>query len=333
MMNRDNKYDSVADYLQENNSDTKPVAVEKQRRGDDADPRISDMAAWIRDVWDALEPDKQIVSRIKARTISKISTHKKHSYITRISRYAAVVAIMLVAGGAGAFLVEYFTGRNTLPTAEKLISIKAPMGSRTEVALPDGTTVWLNSGSRLDYRVDFHDYRYVVLSGEAFFEVARMEKIPFLVKTNIFNITVLGTSFNVRAYPGERSSQVFLTEGSIRLQSEKYGLSDTMLSPMEKAVFGGAANPDGFEILHNVNPRESLGWRDGRLIFNGERLRDLADKMERWYNVDIEIPNEKLAEERITGEFAGESIEQALGALQRSLSFTYTKRDNLIYIQ
>ncbi len=208
--------------------------------------------------------------------------------------------------------------------------VKVPMGSKTEIQLPDGTRVWLNSGSEVSYPSVFEpELREITLSGEAFFDVQKNDRIPFIVHAGDLDVQVLGTSFNVKSYPGEDFTETTLVEGSVKL-SNRDSKETVVLKPGERAVM--IKNRKQFDRSDHVETDLYTSWKNGKLVFKRERFGDLAVKMERWYNIQITISNKKLSDERVTGVFEQESVEQALRALQISVPFQYEIRKNNIVI-
>lgn len=227
-------------------------------------------------------------------------------------------------------------------------------GSRTKIQLPDGSSVWLNSSSKLTYDNEHFGtaIREVSLSGEAYFDVVKNPLKPFIIHTEKMDIKVLGTAFNVKCYPGEKNSETSLIRGSIEV-TLKDRLEKIMMKPNEKLIvntedvkpvklsplkkIAGAKPIPIIELGHlTLYPTDNsvveTGWVDNRLVFTNETLEDIAVKMERWYGVTIVITNEKLKKELLTGIFEKETIYQALKALQITTPFTYKVDKDVITI-
>lgn len=227
-------------------------------------------------------------------------------------------------------------------------------GSRTKVQLPDGSQVWVNSGSHLTYEGNFKgNTREVQLDGEAYFDVAKDASRPFIVHTSDIDIKVLGTSFNVKAYKTEATIEATLIHGSIEvINKSQPGSAKIMLKPHEKLVYNkylikDIKNPkadikpvaDSFSIIikplrKNIADKDIVetAWVYNKLIFEDERFADLALKMERWYNVKISIEYEKMKNYRISGSFVNETAEEALKALQLLVPFSYSIKNNEVRI-
>ena len=163
-------------------------------------------------------------------------------------------------------------------------------GSKLRTVLPDGTVVWLNSGSTLKYPQSFSSKnRQAILTGEAYFDVKPDRLHPFLIKTEGLDLKVIGTSFNVMAYPEENNISVTLVEGKISIENPGSGKNISrlcFLEPKEQIVFQKETGTAG---ISNVNTDQFTSWKDGRLIFRNNSLDFIFNRLERWYNTEIEI--------------------------------------------
>ena len=234
----------------------------------------------------------------------------------------------------------------------------AQLGSRKTIVLPDGTNVRLNAGSSLRYDSDMlrKDTRMVSLSGEAFFDVANDKDRPFVIHTGRMVIRVLGTSFNVRAYPQDRITETTLLRGSVELTVNSRPYDKIILKPSEKfdlmddtqevSTAAAAAHPLRREtnkeklVVQDVIPVEvadkeyvkEVSWIDDNFVFQNETLDELAPKMERWFNVTMEIENSAIRNFHFTGVFHKETIDQALSAMQLIKPFKFKIHNNHVLI-
>lgn len=255
------------------------------------------------------------------------------------------ISLLLIAGicvAAGWFLLPFKNAKAEDTARFAVNEIKTPRGARTKINLPDGSIVWLNAGSKLSYNKDFGNIkREVHLSGEGYFDVVKMNNKPFIIHTSNMDIKVLGTIFNVKAYPEEKHSETSLIKGRVEVILKNRTGSTIVLSPNEKLVVEDEpltlnatkgkviASLPVFSIRSlKINPEEEYvaeaQWINNRLLFNDESLQDVALKMQRWYNVLIEIKDPALAQKRFTGNFEKEGIYQALDALKITTPFEYT---------
>jgi transmembrane sensor len=161
-------------------------------------------------------------------------------------------------------------------------TMSTPKGGQYRLILPDGTKVWLNSASALKFPTAFSGIgeRKVVLSGEAYFEVAKL-KTPFVVTTDKQRVEVLGTHFNINAYPDEQQTKTTLLEGSIRVSALKTG-NVVMLSPGEESML----KPNQLHV-QKADIERNTDWKNGIFMFKNERLEGIMRKIARWYNVEI----------------------------------------------
>ncbi|WP_207533583.1 FecR family protein [Desertivirga arenae] len=160
-------------------------------------------------------------------------------------------------------------------------TISTPRGGQFQIELPDGTKVWLNAASSLVFPTHFNGkQRKVSLKGEAYFEVAKNKAKPFLVDVNKSTVEVLGTHFNIMGYEDERSTNTTLLEGSVKVTS---GNRSELLTP------GTEARVSGGITLHEVDPSQSVAWKNGLFVFDNESLGSIMRKLSRWYDVDIDI--------------------------------------------
>ncbi|MBC8035029.1 MAG: FecR family protein [Chitinophagaceae bacterium] len=218
-------------------------------------------------------------------------------------------------------------------------------GSKTSVVLPEGTKVWLNAGSRIDYNNDFVGKREVYLTGEAFFDVKHNADDPFIIHAGNVNIKVLGTSFNVKAYADDDRVETALVKGSVELTTNDDPERKILLRPSEKITVlkvkrAAGAQADGdsgnktapkaelYSISRMIVDKrdsvlEDIAWMKERLIFKGETFSQLSKRMERWYGVTIFFADQASSLVRFTGEFDNQNIVQALDALQFSCNYKF----------
>ena len=189
--------------------------------------------------------------------------------------------------------LSYTTGSHAGNPVTLYNQLITPRGGEYQVTLSDGTKVWLNAASSLRYPTQFNGKeRKVYLSGEGYFEVAKNANLPFIVNTGNSDIRVLGTKFNVSAYPDDPVRKTTLAEGSVSVslaEPDPTGSRPVLLAPGYEAVI----KTNGREILVNKANLESvLAWKNGMFIFDGETLGSLMRKLSRWYNVDVEYGDE-----------------------------------------
>lgn len=229
-------------------------------------------------------------------------------------------------------------------------------GSKSKITLPDGSLVWVNSGSKLSYASNFAGkFREVYLNGEAYFEVTKNPSKPFIVHTSGIDIKVLGTEFNVKAFEVEPTIEATLIKGSIEVskKDDVHGAS-VMLKPHEKLVYKKLleknyyaksnlnkevikAQPADLKSLIIIKPINQhipdsdiveTAWLKNKFVFEDESLDNLALRMERWYNIKIYIQDQELRGYRVSGSFVDETAEQALNELKLLIPFNYKIKNN-----
>lgn len=226
-------------------------------------------------------------------------------------KYAAAIATLLI-------VVSYFSyqgGQSQLEAQMSDIVIEAPQGSRSLMTLPDGSKVWLNAGSKISYSQGFCIVnRLVSIEGEGYFEVARNEQLPFSVKSDNVVVKVLGTKFNFRDYPSDATATVSLSEGSVAMNSVTRPKDDRLLKPGERATVDKKTGKIRVEQYDVAN---AIQWTNGKIIFDGEPLRDIINDLERAYNVSIIVRNSELYGLRFYGDFVRQeqSLSEVLDAL------------------
>ncbi|MEN8230181.1 MAG: FecR domain-containing protein [Bacteroidota bacterium] len=211
----------------------------------------------------------------------------------------------------------------TSATKDQYTELTVSYGSKLHTVLPDGTTVWINSGSKLEYPQTFSKKnRSVKLSGEAYFDVTLNRQHPFVVETEAINIKVLGTRFNVTAYPGEETISATLEEGSVAIETGgKKSSSLCLLEPNEQMVF---QKENRTFQKRTVQTDLFTSWKDGKLVFRNSSLNYMINQLERWFNTDIEITNEGgLPQTPFTMTIEDETLEQVLKYLSVASGITY----------
>ena len=252
-------------------------------------------------------------------------------------------------------LVLIFFGmpkRSIPPTLPSISEISTKAGSKTKLVLPDGSRVWLNAKTKLTYDENFgKELREVKLTGEAFFEVVRDSLKPFLIHTSNMDLKVLGTTFNVKSYPGEQTSEASLISGSLEISLTARNKQKIILRPSEKLVISNDSVPlshktiSGKSVVQPIISIKNLthfeeadsiiietSWVKNQLVFQDESFKEIALKMEKWYGVVINFEQPELTQLRFTGIFEKETIDQALYALSISEPFKYNITQNGIRI-
>lgn len=268
--------------------------------------------------------------------------------------FAAVLIICMMGGWL--LLNSRKSSEKELYAAEKIGEIQTRKGARTKIKLPDGSDVWLNAGSKLNYDKNFDgDLREVYLAGEAYFDVVHNAQKPFIIHTSKIDVKVLGTQFNVKAYEEDKTTETSLIKGSVEVflkndPSKKYLLkpnqklvlsNESLLVKEKPASVPGNVNPVTFNpkaeitelsYLNDAKTDVESSWTRNILSFEDEQFSEVAKKMERWYDVTIRFKNKRWEREYISGSFEQESLEQAMKALKYSTGFNFKTEGKIITV-
>jgi hypothetical protein len=311
----------------------------------DADKHLSQLL--IKEVWNKYSPDEELLKNIEfERILDKlhhkinISNSKKlnteHNLPKRnigfssfLVRAAAILFIPLLGVLVYTFsfsdyrhyVVANKSQMNIVPT---LIEIEAPVGSRTNIELADGTKVWLNHGSKLKYPSQFNaENREVFLTGEGYFEVAHNPQRKFIVKTEKIQVTALGTSFNVQAYSNKPFVKTTLVEGKVLIE-KRAGANKAIkiceMQPNQLMKFNIEKN--SYSCL-STNIGKQISWKDGILVFDNDPIDEVADRLSRWFNVEFIIKNPKVKDYLYTAKFIDETLPQILELMEIATPISY----------
>jgi ferric-dicitrate binding protein FerR (iron transport regulator) len=202
---------------------------------------------------------------------------------------------------------------------ETWVEIKAPAWTRAQFSLPDGTTGWLNSNSSVRYSGNFSLDRQVSLAGEAFFDVYPDKKRPFTVHTPEVNVKVLGTRFNIASYQDEKTTEVVLEEGALVFNDNEMKKSYTM-QPNDMVIYNKALKEFTTEV---IQPQKYTSWKDGKLVFRNDPLDVVARRLERWYNIEVDLNVGSPEDIRWRATFVDDNLEEVLILLKKSLHINY----------
>lgn len=269
--------------------------------------------------FNSFEALKKVTTRI-----SKQETTKWWVYIQRV---AAILLLPLIVY-SGYTTIRNFSLKKQQEEHVVMQTISSRQGMVTQFELADGTKVWLNSGSELQFPTLFTgDLREVKLSGEAFFKVTKNEKQPFRVKAKDLNIEVLGTSFNVVSYDDEQQSEIVLVEGKVKLSTNVDQVKKVFgtMHPGQRAIY----NKEFQNVeAEDVKVDKYIAWRDGNLIFRDDKMEDVVRRLSRWYNVEIIINDPEIKNYVYKATFRNETLTQVLNLLKISAPIDFQIIEN-----
>lgn len=333
-------------------------------------PHLQQQYELLKRVWKEKENErsdeehaKQYILKIINKAETKIDSDMQETAISRrrrrviaISSFAVVLVIAttlwLMTGSSPDSELPVTLVKNEAVVVAKETSLVAPKGSRISSILPDGSIIWLNAGSKLYFENDFKgSTREVRLEGEGYFDIVKKKGQPFIVHTSSGDIHVLGTAFNVKAYPEDGVMETTLYRGIVEVSLKKDNSTGPIsLRPNEKLVIQQGeyaiveqndkaviTTKPGIIITRidstkKESERFETAWRYSRLEFRGDDFETLARKMERWYNVEIVFKDEAAKGLSFDGSFEKETIEEALAALNEVGVFHYEINKNEILI-
>jgi transmembrane sensor len=273
-------------------------------------------------------------------------------------KWAAIGLVLLAIGS----VFSYYVIRHENSLNASTTEINSPSGSRSNVILPDGSSVWLNAGSKLKYSGNFGSSdRIIYLEGEGFFNVEKDTKRPFTVVTSQLEIVALGTSFNVKSYPEEGYIQTTLVSGSVQVTRSLYKQEESgvVLEPNQQITYYKdtdrmllthendareqekvqpkqeripAQAPPRIVMSRGIDPEIFTAWKDNRLIFDNEPFENIAVKLERRFGARIIIEDEEIKNKKFKGRFEEITIEQALTALKFASPFEFYIKEDTIFI-
>jgi len=255
-----------------------------------------------------------------------IRKKKRKRFISSIQRYAAFLLIPTLLLAAF-YIYKAETLNRDLSQMNIIQQVNTQPCTRSHFFLPDSTEVWLNSSSTISFPLVFNGSRRLVeLNGEAYFKVYKNKKKPFIVKNGEFKVMAVGTAFNFCAYTGDNKYSVSLEEGEIKVSegslNKKRGINKTTFAkPGEQVTF---YNFEKKMIKSSVDIKNIVAWKEGRLIFDNTPLSDVVVSMGRWFNADINLEDNTIANYRYTATFTNESLMQVLDLLEMSAPIEYS---------
>lgn len=260
-------------------------------------------------------------NRIKSYSIPGFMLWKK----------VGVAAAFLMVGA----LLYFWTTTTPVPVqpqeiAPAFIVKENPAGQKSKIVLPDGTIVWLNSESKLSYLADFNDtIRKIELEGEAYFQVVKNPKRPFVVASGKLQTTALGTAFNVKYYPNDAVTTVYLAEGAVKIVDADRPDNFVLLEPG-----WGVHTEIGSHKLQKFSNEgdEWTGWKDGVLYFDHASMQEVIDACKRWYNVDFSFQGSPSQNWEFSGRFRNEYLENVLKSLCYGKDITFSLQDKHVVL-
>jgi transmembrane sensor len=324
-MLKQEEIEKIDRYFKGQADDSEKVWVESQfLNGED---NIS-LQHLLRDEWDTLLREysssgidlNHLLDHIHhlIRKNESFQRQKPLQKIIRIySRAAAILLLPLLL--ACGLIFGYIGNKGKVMLADQKVSstIFAPLGARISFNLPDGTAGMLNSGSKLTYSLPFNQNRQVILEGEVWLEVTHNEEHPFEIVTGNSSVKVLGTSLNISAYPAENYVEVVLQKGKVEFL-DSAGDIKTTLFPSERLTFKNGNITKGL-----TDPAKYNAWTEGKLVFRGDPMDEVARRIERWYNVQVVLGDKALEKYSFRATFEDDKLNDVLRFLSMTSPIGY----------
>ena len=268
---------------------------------------------------------KNLLNKIDDQHELEISAIQKKSYrkltwnIGLISKIAATLLIVVTL----VYLISNNIDNSVLENSSiAIIEKQNPPGQKLKIFLPDGSTAWLNAESKISYPEKFSDEkREITLEGEAFFDVIKNPDRPFIVNAGEVSTTVLGTTFNVKAFDNDPFTQVALQSGKVKVEYKDVdGKNAMFLEPGEAITYNKSKS---IAQKNKFDEELLLGWKDGIIKFKDGDLDEIISTLSRWYGVQFEIENMKNETWSYTGSFDNEILNNVLKGISFTQDFSY----------
>ena len=288
-----------------------------------------DLEKYLFEIWNAYSS----TGHRNSKAFDRIKTNLKRIIQPKVSiplrqyLYRIAVVMLIPLFGFGVYL---YTRQSTLNELEQnQYAITTSKGERTSITLPDGTKVTIAANSTFTYPATFgKDNRTVNLSGEAYFEVAHNARLPFIINTKEVSVEVLGTTFNLFAYPDEAYFEASLVEGSVKVFWKEYPKETVILTPNQKVRFSYA---NKLITKSETDLYVETAWHKKMLAFRSDSIISIFSQLERFYGVEISVAG-NIPNDHFTASYNEEDVNQVLRNLQQHYSFSYKKSGNKLKI-
>lgn len=322
---------NIIDYITGNlNADVKLGVIEEIRKDDE---QVA-LYKKLKIAWALFSSTKKMadydIEKSYQQLQKKIDLEeaKKHRFsFNQIFKYAAIFIVVL------AIPLFFYLNSQTeqaVPMREvKYTSVVADNGQTSKIILPDSSVVWLNSGTKLTYNNGYSfDNRDLVLEGQAFFSVTRNEMLPLTVACSEIKVKVLGTKFDVNAYPGSNEINVVLESGQVELLNSNVESFSLKMAPGEKVRYSEETKKF---LIEKVETEDFTNWKEGYLVFTDSPMSEVIERLERKFNVDIEVKNNTVYKSVFNARFKDEKLTEILEYIEYSCSIKYkvVKNDEL----
>lgn len=304
-------------------SSEKMPLIEKIQREPDTKKRYSELKA----TWAFMQSERRMPKSRQEASYKhiKFQLKKSETYKT-IKIWSSVAAVIVLFLGLSAGM--FYLGRNNAVSDKNLFvtTVEAPNGQISRIVLPDSTVVWLNSGTQLKYDNQFAvTNRNLGVSGQAYLEVKRNENLPLFVSTAKLDVKVLGTKFDVCAYPDENKVQVVLKSGKVELFDRRTNELMHRLKPGQMVSYD--VNQRELTV-QTVEPETYISWKEGDMVFKDTPMAEVIKRLERRYDVVVKVKDDKVYRSVLTGNFRNTSLNDMLEYIQFTSQVTFCINNN-----
>lgn len=315
-MREKNRFEQYARYLANENNTNEDKSLEALLS---QDKKYLEELKALSGYWNLVQQKSNSKHRVVKKTFAKLGLNQPRKIGSVFIRYAAAIALLLSVA------VNIYLGQRTNDSLE-MVEAQTASGEVEEIKLPDGSTVWLNSMSTIFYPKGLQGkQRNVFLDGEAFFEVAKDARKPFIVHTSEMQVEVLGTRFNVSSYNNDGYTSASLEEGRVKVYNAKNDVDFVELVPGQKALLAEGQE----KLLRSVcNTKDISAWKEGRIRFYNTSLPQIAKKLERKFGATIILMDPEMEKLRYTADFEDESLGEILSLLNIAYDFQVYKNGN-----
>lgn len=348
----------IPDFLSENNPE---FYSRNESQGKTPVPFSDIERLELQDIWQAtgiLCKNKEYnTDRAWESVKDQLTAIQPRSGILPVYRLIYRIAAVLIIGLLSGFLSYMIFQQEDVVSEVNHFSYHVPYGSKSSVVLPDGTSIWINAGSTIEYTRDFnHEYRDVRLDGEAFFTVSSNQGKPFRVWAKSSMIQVVGTSFNIKAYGDEGILETTVVEGLVEVYPDADAITrkqsielraDQLVkifdehipnkSTKDSSAFESGQNSikeysPGINLVTNIKTEAVTSWKDDAWIIESEPLKEIAIKMERRFNVKMILQGEEIENYVYSGVIKDESLEQMMRAISATSPVKFRLEEQTVYI-
>ena len=319
-----------------NESIQRGTLIGKYLAGKESPAESEQLKIWLeessnnQDLFNDLRQEKNIAAEItEFEQYNKESAWEKYqNRITVVSlrkamfQWKIAATFFFLISISGAFTYLYKSGFLGTSNNETYTTVTTTRGQNSKIILPDSSVVWVNSGTTLSYNTNFASARRdIKLVGQAYFQIARNKEIPLVVSCNNLKVKVLGTRFDVSAYPNDSHISVVLESGKVELSNViDKSLAYTM-KPGEMAEYA----PENQKLVVRKDYNSKLtSWKDGILVFKDDLMYEVFKRLERRYNIDIEVKDDKINKLVFNATIVNENIEEVLELIKYSCAINYT---------